>query len=113
MRFPLLRISFGHAVILSGVYLGLALISEVALGLGQEGWSSRILLTLESVPAQLLRWLGFWSLLEQAYINGQMDESSLRVILAATMLSVIFLIALLASAMTWLLKRMNRLKPSV
>lgn len=108
MRFPLLRISFGHAVILSGVYLGLALISEVALGFGQEGWSTRVLLTLETVPAQLLRWIGLWAPLEQAYINGQMDEISLRLILAATMLSVIFLIALLASLMTWFLKRMSR-----
>ena len=90
---PLMRIMSGNAFLLSILYLLVGLGVEVARRLRPSVFILRLSLSLDSLPARALEWVGLMEPLREAYFSGRVTEAALRLVFSSTTVGIIFLLA--------------------
>jgi hypothetical protein len=108
-----LQVVAGNALALSALYL--------AIGVGVEAlrvqWPSsgvlRVSYALDALPARILERLGLLAPLKEAYTDGRVSESMVRLVFGGTAVGFVFFLALGLAAMTLLVREivMRRRRP--
>lgn len=112
-RFPLWRIAFGNTVVMSSAYLAAAIYAELSRRYLGMPSSDVILRVLETLPARILSWVGAWDYLREKYVFGVLNEMHLRLVLGATMVLLIFAVAVCVTALLWVVRRPHKKSPLV
>lgn len=94
-HYPLLRIMGSNAFLLSIVYLLVGIAVEAARRLYPTPLVKRLSLSLDSLPARALEFVGVMESLRADYLNGQLPEYQVRLIFAGTTIVIIFMLAFL------------------
>jgi hypothetical protein len=103
-RPPLGSVLGANAFILSVLYLLVGIGVELARRLHPSRFLQRLSLSLDSLPARALDFLGVLEPLREAYLAGQVSELGVRLVFGATTLAVIFLLALAVGVVGWSLR---------
>jgi len=98
-EYPLLRIMWGNAFLLSVIYLLVGLVVEVALNQWPSRFLQRLSLSLDSLPARALELVGAMEPLRTAFFSGHIPESGVRLVFGLTTVVVIFLLALVVGTL--------------
>jgi hypothetical protein len=91
--FPLLRIMGSNAFLLSVIYLVVGIGVEVARRVYPVRFVQRLSLSLDSLPARALEFLGVFEPLRTIYLDGKIPDYQVRLIFAGTTIVIIFLLA--------------------
>lgn len=94
-HYPLLRIMGSNAFLLSIVYLLVGIAVEAARRLYPTPLVKRLSLSLDSLPARALEFVGVMESLRADYLNGQLPDYQVRLIFAGTTIVIIFVLAFL------------------
>jgi hypothetical protein len=92
-HYPLLRIMGSNAFLLSIVYLLVGIAVEGARRLYPSSLVKRVSLSLDSLPARALEFLGLMEPLRADYLNGKLPDYQVRLIFAGTTIVIIFVLA--------------------
>jgi hypothetical protein len=92
-HYPLLRIMGSNAFLLSIVYLLVGIAVEAARRLYPSPLVKRLSLSLDSLPARALEFVGLMEPLRADYLNGQIPDYQVRLIFAGTTIVIIFVLA--------------------
>lgn len=103
-RFPLLRIMFGNAFLLSISYLAIGLVIDSLRRWAPAEWIDRASLVIDSLPARTLLALGVMGRLREAYIDDRFSGFAMRLVFSLTTLGIIFVLALVVGALMWLVR---------
>jgi ABC-type glucose/galactose transport system permease subunit len=99
-----LQVVAGNALALSAVYLAIGVLVE---GLRVQWPSSavmRVSYALDALPARVLGRLGLLGPLKEAYTDGRIGESMVRLVFGVTAVGFVFVLALGLAAMTLLVR---------
>ena len=99
-----LQVVAGNALALSALYLAIGVVVE---GLRVQWPSSgvmRVSYALDALPARVLDRLGLLAPLKEAYTDGRIGESMVRLIFGGTAIGFVFVLALGLAAMTLLVR---------
>ncbi|MBL8918836.1 MAG: hypothetical protein JNJ54_08265 [Myxococcaceae bacterium] len=102
---PVFRISFANATILSVLYLVVGAIIELVRRQWNPRWAEHVSWSLEAFPAGILRTLGVLNPLRDAYAQGSLKETHVRLVYAASVVLSIYVIGLGVGFLMWLLTR--------
>jgi hypothetical protein len=91
--YPLLRIMGSNAFLLTIVYLLVGITVELARRLYPSHLVQRLSLSLDSLPARALEFIGVLAPLRADYLNGQIPDYQVRLIFAGTTIVIIFVLA--------------------
>jgi hypothetical protein len=91
----------GNASLLSALYLALGAAIEVLRRLHPTRWLERGSLAMESLPARALELLGAMGPLQELYAAGKVNELGLRLIFGATVVGLIFTMAVAVGLSMW------------
>lgn len=94
-HYPLLRIMGSNAFLLSIVYLLVGIAVEAARRVYPTPLVKRLSLSLDSLPARALEFVGVMESLRADYLNGQLPDYQVRLIFAGTTIVIIFVLAFL------------------
>lgn len=111
-----LQVVAGNALALSALYLAVGVVVE---GLRVQSPSSTVLrvsYALDALPARVLERLGLLAPLKEAYTDGRIGESTVRLVFGATAVGFVFVLALGLAGVTLLvrellLRRRNPVEP--
>src|SRR5262249_2126605 len=92
----------GNASLLSVIYLASGAAIEALRRIHPSPGLERASLALDSLPARVLELLGALAPLKGAYLDGRLSEVSLRLIFGATVVAVIFAMAVGIGILMWL-----------
>jgi len=98
----LTQMMVGNASLLSVIYLASGAVIEALRRIHPSPWMERASLALDSLPARVLDLLRVLGPLRGAYLDGRLSELSLRLIFGATVVAVIFAMAVGVGALMWL-----------
>ena len=105
---PFVKISLSNAALLSSLYLGLGALLELARRVFEVSWAEQGLRALETFPMRMLGLVGMEQPLVRAYLSGQYSSLQVRLLLNATTVVVISILALGVGMMMSLLSRLTR-----
>lgn len=92
-HYPLLRIMGSNAFLLSIIYLLVGILVEAARRLYPTRLVQRLSLSLDSLPARALEFIGVMDRLRADYLNGKIPDYQVRLIFACTTIVIIFVLA--------------------
>ena len=98
----LAQMMVGNASLLSVIYLASGAAIEALRRIHPSPGMERASLALDSLPARVLELLGALAPLKGAYLDGRLSELSLRLIFGATVVAVIFAMAVGIGTLMWL-----------
>jgi hypothetical protein len=101
-RLSLAQIMIGNASLLSVIYLAAGVVIEALRRIHPSPWMERASLALDSLPARVLDLVGALGPLHDSYLSGRVSEISLRLIFGATVVGVIFAMAVALGALMWI-----------
>jgi len=104
-KVPVFRISLANATLLSGVYLVVGTVVEIARRTWNPRWAERLSLSLESFPARMLDLVGLFEPLRNAWLGGHLTDFQVRLIYGFTTVSLIFSLGVLVGGAMWLVAR--------
>lgn len=99
-----IQVVAGNALALSALYLAIGVVVE---GLRVQWPSSavmRVSYALDALPARVLGRLGLLGPLKEAYTDGRIGESMVRLVFGLTAVGFVFVLALGLAAMTLLVR---------
>jgi hypothetical protein len=96
----------GNASLLSVLYLATGACIECWRRLRPSPWVERVSLALEALPARALELLGAMSALREYYVYGRISEVWVRVIFGATVIAIIFALAIALGVAMWMVRRL-------
>lgn len=102
---PVFRISFANATLLAGAYLLVGALVEVARRTANWRWAEKMAWSMEAFPAGILRSFGLLDPVREAFADGRIDQTHVRVIYAAAVVLVVYGIGLGVGFLMWLLTR--------
>lgn len=108
---PVFRISFTNATILSAAYLVVGAAVELVRRQWNLRWAEQLSWSMEAFPAGILRWVGLLNPLRDAYAQGSLKETHVRLIYAGAVVLAIYVIGLAVGFMMWLLTRTRAKSP--
>ncbi|WP_037584748.1 hypothetical protein, partial [Stigmatella aurantiaca] len=91
--YPLLRIMGGNAFLLSIIYLVTGIGVEVARRYYPTRFVQQLSLSLDSLPARALEFVGALEPLRAAYLEGRVSDAQVRLLFGSTTIVVIFILA--------------------
>jgi hypothetical protein len=91
----------GNASLLSALYLASGAAIEALRRAYPSRWAERASLAMESLPARVLELLGAMGPLQQSYAGGKVNELGLRLIFGATVVALIFVMAVAVGLALW------------
>lgn len=100
-RVPVFRISLNNATLLSGLYLVVAVVTELVRRQWNPRWLERVSLSLEAFPARTLELLGLFEPIRNAWVEGRLSQLEVRFIYAATTVGVIFTLGFAVGLVMW------------
>ena len=99
-----LQVVTGNALALSALYLAVGVVVEAL----RVQWPSSVVLrisyALDALPARILERLGLLGPLKEAYTEGRVTESMVRLVFGATAVGFVFVLALGLAAMALLVR---------
>ncbi|MGV3625063.1 MAG: hypothetical protein ACO1OB_29860 [Archangium sp.] len=104
-RVPVFKISLNNATLLSGLYLVVAVASELIRRQWNPRWLERVSLSLEAFPARTLELLGLFDPIRRAWALGKVTQLEVRFIYAATTVGVIFALGFAVGLVMWGIER--------
>ena len=107
-RVPLMRAMIANSMLLSGLYLGLGALVEVARRLYPLRWAERISLAMDALPARALEYAGLLRYLRQFYAQGRLSEFWLRFAFGIVVVAIIFALGFIVGGLMWLFRRALR-----
>lgn len=108
---PVFRISFTNATILSAAYLVVGAAVELVRRQWNLRWAEQLSWSMEAFPAGILRSVGLLNPLRDAYAQGSLKETHVRLIYAGAVVLAIYVIGLGVGFMMWLLTRSRAKSP--
>lgn len=102
---PVFRISFTNATLLAGGYLLVGAVVEVARRVGNWRWAEKLAWSMEAFPAGILRSVGLLDRVREAFADGHLDQTHVRIIYAAAVVVVVYAIGLGVGFLMWLVTR--------
>jgi hypothetical protein len=99
------RISFANATLLAGGYLLVGVLVEVARRTANWRWTEKAAWSMEAFPAGILRSVGLLDPVREAFADGKVDQTHVRLIYAATVVLVVYGIGLGVGFLMWLVTR--------
>jgi hypothetical protein len=99
-----LRVVSGNALALSALYLAIGVVVEGLRAQFPSAAVLRVSYALDALPARVLERLGLLAPLKEAYTDGRLGESMVRLIFGATAVGFVFVLALGLAAMTLLVR---------
>lgn len=102
---PVLRISIANALLVSGLYLVLALAAELVGRVWNPRWLTPFAQNLEAFPARVLHLLGLLEPLRGAYLEGQLSNFGMRLCYGAVTVAVMMVIGLVIGLVMWLFQK--------
>jgi hypothetical protein len=99
---PIFRISLANANLVSALYLGLSVVLEASRRWFPFEWTDRAAQTCRWIPSRALDLVGLFEPLREAAVYGQLSPTTVRIILGATSVLLIFTIAMAVGALMWL-----------
>lgn len=101
-----LQVVAGNALSLSAVYLLLGVVVEALRVQSPSHAVMRVSYALDALPARVLERLGLLAPLKEAYTDGRIGESMVRLVFGTTAVAFVFVLALGLAAMTLLLREL-------
>ena len=98
------RRAASNALALSALYLTVGLVVELLRTHAPSAAALRVSYALDALPARVLDRLGLLITIREAYTDGRLSESVVRLIFGATAVGFIFCLALLLAAVTVLVR---------
>jgi len=99
-----LQVVTGNALALSALYLAIGVGVEALRMQWPSGAVLRVSYALDALPARILERLGLLARLKEAYTDGRVSESMVRLVFGATAVGFVFVLALGLAAMTLLVR---------
>ena len=99
-----LQVVAGNALALAALYLAIGVIVEALRVQWPSSGVLRISYALDALPARVLERLGLLAPLNEAYTDGRIGESMVRLVFGATAVGFVFVLALGLAAMTLLVR---------
>ena len=99
-----LRRVAGNALALSGLYLAVGLVVELLRTHAPSAGALRVSYALDALPARVLDRLGLLVPIREAYTDGRLSESMVRLVFGATAVGFIFSLALVLAGVTLLVR---------
>ncbi|HUM10661.1 MAG TPA: hypothetical protein VLT82_06900 [Myxococcaceae bacterium] len=111
-----LQVVAGNALALSALYLSLGVMVEALRIQAPSTAVLRVSYALDALPARVLERLGLLAPLKEAYTDGRIGESMVRLVFGGTAVGFVFVLALGLAAATLLvrelvLRRRNPVEP--
>lgn len=97
-----LRRVAGNALALSAVYLAVGLVVEILRTHAPSASALRVSYALDALPARVLDRLGLLVPIREAYTDGRLSESMVRLLFGTTAVGFIFSLALFLAGLTLL-----------
>lgn len=94
----------GNASLLSVIYLAAGVAIELLRRIHPTPWMERASLALDSLPARVLDLAGVLGPLRESYVYGHISEITLRFIFGATVVAVIFAMAVALGMPMWIVR---------
>jgi hypothetical protein len=91
--YPLLRIMGSNAFLLSVIYLIVGITVEAVRRVYPTRFIQRLSLSLDSLPARALEFLGWMEPLRAEYLNGKIPDYQVRLLFGVTTVIIIFMLA--------------------
>jgi hypothetical protein len=91
----LVRLSFGNASLLSGLYLAIATTVELVRRQWNFFWADRLSLAFEMMPARSLEWLGLLRPLRNFLVAQAWPNWAVRVVYGGVSVATIFILGLM------------------
>ena len=101
-----LRRVAGNALALSGLYLAVGVVVELLRAHAPSAAALRVSYALDSLPARVLDRLGLLVPIREAYTDGRLSESMVRLCFGGTAVGFIFALALLLAGLTLLVRHL-------
>jgi len=101
-----LRVVAGNALALSALYLGIGVLVEILRTQAPSALVLRFSYALDALPARVLDRLGLLRPLREAYTDGRIGESAVRLVFGATAVGFVFVLALGLAAITLLVREL-------
>jgi hypothetical protein len=101
-----LRVVAGNALALSALYLGIGVVVEALRVAAPSAAVMRISYALDALPARVLERLGLLHPLREAYTDGRIGESTVRLVFGGTAVGFVFVLALGIAAITLLVREL-------
>jgi hypothetical protein len=99
-----LQVVTGNALALSALYLAIGVVVEAL----RVQWPSSVVLrisyALDALPARILERLGLLGPLKEAYTDGRVSESMVRLVFGTTAVGFVFVLALGLAGMALLVR---------
>jgi hypothetical protein len=99
-----LQVVAGNALALAALYLAIGVIVEALRVQWPSSGVLRVSYALDALPARVLERLGLLAPLKEAYTDGRIGESMVRLVFGATAVGFVFVLALGLAAMTLLVR---------
>ena len=99
-----LQVVAGNELALAALYLAIGVIVEALRVQWPSSGVLRISYALDALPARVLERLGLLAPLKEAYTDGRIGESMVRLVFGATAVGFVFVLALGLAAMTLLVR---------
>jgi len=108
-----LRVVAGNALALSALYLGIGVVVEALRVVAPSAAVMRVSYALDALPARVLDRFGLLHPLREAYTDGRVGESTVRLLFGGTAVGFVFVLALGIAAITLLVRElvMRRRRP--
>ena len=101
-----LQVVAGNALSISAIYLLIGVIVEVLRVQSPSSTVMRVSYALDALPARVLERLGLLGPLKEAYTDGRIGESTVRLVFGATAVGFVFVLALGLAATTLLVREL-------
>lgn len=101
-----LQVVTGNALSLSALYLAIGLVVEALRVQAPSPMVMRISYALDALPARVLERLGLLGRLKEAYTDGRIGESTVRLVFGATAVGFVFVLALGLAGTTLLVREL-------
>src|SRR5260370_39819769 len=103
-----MRAMIANSMLLSGLYLGLGALVEVARRLYPLRWAERSSLAMDALPARALEYAGLLGYLRQFYAQGRLSEFWLRFAFGIVVCAIIFALGCILGALLLLSRQALR-----
>jgi hypothetical protein len=101
-----LQVVAGNALSLSAIYLLIGVMVEVLRVQSPSSTVMRVSYALDALPARVLERLGLLGPLKEAYTDGRIGESTVRLVFGGTAVGFVFVLALGLAATTLLVREL-------
>ena len=101
-----LQVVAGNALSLSALYLAVGVVVEALRVSSPSTAVLRVSYALDALPARVLGRLGLLGPLKEAYTDGRIAESTVRLVFGATAVGFVFVLALGLAGVTLLVREL-------